>query len=276
MIVHCFLLVSFALLWFVHMDSCASFVLSWLGFLPPQFAMTVIVCVKCYLFIPLKPANEDLILQAPHLSARSHLIFWITCAMQMWLREYSWSEEELPSMIAQRGNGCCIDTAPMFCFERAVKTLYWSTFIYYYKEVCPFSVFRSTHDAFLFLQVKDSKFSLKTAMQLYDLTDYELFHEGLHDTKLMIAWNQKMALLAFRGTSSLKNVFADLRVARILHPPIRGGFMSRPMVHRGFLQTWTSNGLNRRVLELLQTIMKDKRFSSLPSPHKWTPHLNDL
>ena len=102
-------------------------------------------------------------------------------------------------------------------------------------------------------------------MHLYDLTDYELFHEKLHDTKLMIAWNKKMALLAFRGTSSLKNIFADLRIARILHPPIRGGFMSRPMVHRGFLQTWTSNGLNHRVMELLRTIMKDTKFPSLPS-----------
>ena len=134
MIVHCFLLVSFALLWFVHVDSCASFVLSWLGFLPPQFAMTVIVCVKCYLFIPLKPAEEDHVLQAP-LSAQMLSDLLTARLVQMWLREYSWSEEELPSMIAQRGNGCCTDTAPMFCFERAVKTLYWSTFIYYYKEV---------------------------------------------------------------------------------------------------------------------------------------------
>lgn len=96
-------------------------------------------------------------------------------------------------------------------------------------------------------------------MHLYDLTDYELFHEHQHDTKLLVAWNSKMALLAFRGTSSLKNLLADLRVARTLHPPVRGAFMCKPMVHRGFLQTWHSNGLNHRVLELIQTITKGNK-----------------
>ena len=97
-------------------------------------------------------------------------------------------------------------------------------------------------------------------MHLYNLTDYELFHEGLHDTKLMVAWNEQTVLLAFRGTFSMKNVLADLRVARILHPPIRGHSMRRPMVHRGFLQTWHSNGLNKRVLSLLTDIIKDKTY----------------
>lgn len=111
------------------------------------------------------------------------------------------------------------------------------------------------------IQVPNSKFTLKTAMHLYDLTEYELFHENDHDTKLLVAWNSKMVLLAFRGTSSMKNLFADLRIARIPHPPIRGRFMTTPLVHRGFLQTWHSNGLNHRVLELLRSIIKDNKFA---------------
>lgn len=64
MIVHSFHLCSMACLWFSDVTSCASFVLSWLGFLPSQFSMTVVEVVKCYLFMPLKPTEEDFTLQA--------------------------------------------------------------------------------------------------------------------------------------------------------------------------------------------------------------------
>lgn len=96
-------------------------------------------------------------------------------------------------------------------------------------------------------------------MHFYDLTEYELFHESLHDTKLLVAWNHERVLLAFRGTSSLKNLLSDLRISRIPHPPIRGTFMSKPLVHKGFLESWCSNGLNQRVLELLQSILNKNK-----------------
>lgn len=63
MVVQCFQLLSFALLWYIDIRSFSSFVLSWLGFLPPQFAMTVITCVKCYLFMPIPPTEDDFTLQ---------------------------------------------------------------------------------------------------------------------------------------------------------------------------------------------------------------------
>jgi len=177
------------------MSSCGSLILSWLGFLPSQFAMTVAVFVKFCLIKPAKPTQED------------H-------SLEMWLREFAWSEDEVPTLIKERGNGCCLKSAPLFCFETAVKTFYWSALIYYYR------------------QVSESQYSLKTAMQLFGLRNYELFHEELHDTKLIVAHNDEIVLLTFRGTSSLKNVLADLQISRIIPPPLRGHYMSRPRVHR--------------------------------------------
>ena len=39
----------------------------------------------------------------------------------------------------------------------------------------------------------------------------QVFHETVLDTKVLIAWNGRTAVLSFRGTSSLANVLSDLR-----------------------------------------------------------------
>lgn len=86
----------------------------------------------------------------------------------------------------------------------------------------------------LICQVDDSAFSLSVAMGLYDLDNYELLHEKLHDTKVLVAWNQDMIVLSFRGTYSWANVLADLQIVRTAHPPKRGSFLmgTMPLVHR--------------------------------------------
>jgi len=96
-------------------------------------------------------------------------------------------------------------------------------------------------------------------MKMYRFTEYELFHENTHDTKLMVSWNPSLIMVCFRGTYSLKNLIADLKVSRIIHPPVRGTYLSRPKVHRGFLRAWTSNGLDKRVLECIQNILKTNK-----------------
>ena len=54
---------------------------------------------------------------------------------------------------------------------------------------------------------------MATAMSLYSLEHYELLWEPAEDTKCLMAWNRTVVVLAFRGTSSLSNVLADLQVA---------------------------------------------------------------
>lgn len=53
--------------------------------------------------------------------------------------------------------------------------------------------------------------SLETAMAQYDLKHSELFWEKALDTKLLLAWNSRTIMLAFRGTASLANALADLQ-----------------------------------------------------------------
>ena len=44
------------------------------------------------------------------------------------------------------------------------------------------------------------------------LSHTDLLWDKVSDTKLLLAWNKEMIVLAFRGTASFSNVFADLQV----------------------------------------------------------------
>ena len=57
--------------------------------------------------------------------------------------------------------------------------------------------------------------SLETAMAQYDLKHSELFWEKALDTKLLLAWNSRTIVLAFRGTATLANALADLQARRL-------------------------------------------------------------
>ena len=49
-------------------------------------------------------------------------------------------------------------------------------------------------------------------MGVYNLKESELLWEKALDTKLLMAWNDHMMVLAFRGTASVSNALADLQV----------------------------------------------------------------
>lgn len=64
------------------------------------------------------------------------------------------------------------------------------------------------------LQVRNSQLSLEEGCMLFQppLAHTDLMWDKVSDTKLLLAWNKEMIVLAFRGTASLSNVFADLQV----------------------------------------------------------------
>lgn len=62
------------------------------------------------------------------------------------------------------------------------------------------------------LQGKTS-LNLGVAMRLFHLEKSELFWEKALDTKMLMAWNDKSMVLAFRGTASVANALADLQVS---------------------------------------------------------------
>ncbi len=56
--------------------------------------------------------------------------------------------------------------------------------------------------------------SLEEGCMLFQppLLHTDLIWDKISDTKLLMAWNREMIVLAFRGTASVSNVFADLQV----------------------------------------------------------------
>ncbi|PSC75484.1 alpha beta-hydrolase [Micractinium conductrix] len=99
---------------------------------------------------------------------------------------------------------------------------------------------------------------LGTALGLYRLTRHTVLYGPQHDAKCLIGWSEEegVAVVAFRGTCSLTNMLNNLKVWRTAHPPVRGSYWlcRRPMVHRGFQQSW-EDGLNLEVMATLRGIL---------------------
>lgn len=55
---------------------------------------------------------------------------------------------------------------------------------------------------------------MEPALALYELSSYEMIWEKKVDTKCLIAWGSGTVVVAFRGTASAVNLFADLEVRR--------------------------------------------------------------
>lgn len=148
--------------------------------------------------------------------------------MQVWLQQFAWTEQSHQAKVQKRNampeDECLIEAEPMFCFETAVKLLYWSGFVYEDDEG---------------LDVPK-----ETAMQLYNLEHLELVSDPLTNTKCLVAWGQDMVLVAFRGTANKQNAIHDLKAWLVPHNAEEGakigccGFGSAPAVHSGFSVSW--------------------------------------
>jgi hypothetical protein len=116
------------------------------------------------------------------------------------------------------------------------------------------------------LQIEPSDFTPATSLPLYDLQHHEILWQREVDAKCVVSWNDHTVVLAFRGTASLSNVVADLKVWRAVHPPKRGSYWlaTRPMVHHGFMQVWFTSGLKQQVLGKLAEIMTAPRAVDTP------------
>lgn len=66
------------------------------------------------------------------------------------------------------------------------------------------------------MQVMDSQLTLDEGCMMFQppLLKSELIWDKVSDTKLLMAWNKDVIVLAFRGTASFANVFADLQVCK--------------------------------------------------------------
>ncbi|KAL0035255.1 hypothetical protein WJX79_008828 [Trebouxia sp. C0005] len=238
-------LVSFVVLQFVKINSCSSYMESWLGFAPVYVVETAVAVGGAYFFMPKNPDLQDPILR-------------------VWLQEFGWTEEEKAAKIGMRGGTYgpvhdALKNEPMFCFGTAVKLFYWSHLVYDMNEE------------------GSRRFSIETALGLFGLDKYELMWEKAEDTKVLLAWNTNTVLVSFRGTASLANALADIQVWMSHYPGKRQGSKGegpdllagpatafswlpggRPAVHRGFLNSWRANGLNQRVKQRVWDILYSK------------------
>ncbi|KAK9819503.1 hypothetical protein WJX74_000076 [Apatococcus lobatus] len=180
--------------------------------------------------------------------------------IQVGLQVFSWAESQTESRKQQRerysGGSESLSQEPIFCFERALKLLYFSALAYDIEEEDAASLKEDLQEP-EGLEAHDAKGQqqglIHEAMALFDLTDYRLVYEPSTDSKAMIAWNKDIILLSFRGTASIKAAKLDLEGYRVCHPPKRGSGWkhTRPCVHAGFLAGWRGNGFSQTLLNLI-------------------------
>ncbi|GAB4816054.1 hypothetical protein N2152v2_003100 [Parachlorella kessleri] len=265
-----FLCITF--MWFVHLGNCNSYVLVWFGMLPMQLSMTSLAVISCVMVTPVDPSPDQV-----HHHQCLQEVAWregdAEAAREEGTALKAASAKRLLAGGAEYQGGVAAAAAaagapvraaaaalvvegeargwqgrgrgeqmepPMFCFETALKALYFSNLMYYHEEE------------------ENAAFTLETALELYNLQHYELlWQKEPTDTKCLLAWGDGTIVVGFRGTASLANVLADIKVWRAVHPPKRGNYWlsRRPMVHKGFLDAYTAGGINQRLLQRLREIM---------------------
>jgi Lipase (class 3) len=226
-----FFIATIIVYFYFRRGTLAALILSWYGLTPMQIVNTIVVISQVYLSSPKKPEQ--------------------TAILQVWLQEFAWTEDDIPRKRSDRISslpddsfeGFCMDCEPLFCFETAVKLMYWSFLAYDTGEL------------------PNSPFSSATALGLYNLDHFDVVWERALNTKAVIGWTDDPScatvVIAFRGTASTTNLLADLQVWRTRYPkgigtPLLG---TAPLVHQGFLNTYTRNGFNDRLLSKVQHIL---------------------
>ncbi|KAG2437103.1 hypothetical protein HYH02_011361 [Chlamydomonas schloesseri] len=163
------------------------------------------------------------------------------------LQRFAWIEADVPRQMARRHDAVphgstqdarlLLDKSPMFCFETAIKLMYWCHFAYEYDE-----------------EGVESWMRLEQLMALYDLQEIEVMRDAESDTKALLCTGPRCCLIVFRGTASLKAACVDI-TAYMSRFYDRAAYkrVSRMWwgmaVHRGFQWSWTNHDFNRRVVE---------------------------
>lgn len=224
----------------VH-ESCSLFLLNLFGSQDELTLLTVWSCIRVYLYSP-KFSQHD----------RSHF-------RQVVLQNYILKEEctygskiywykDQSSRFAPVSYGPIknLDGQPVFCFETAAKALIWSNIIYLDEQT-------------------DFLSKLELAMDLYELEDYQIFHDAILDVKVVVAWGQNVVVTSFRGSDSIKNFWEDLQVWRKKHPrmPSQGKTWFSPwfrecLIHGGFMECFDDSRVGDKVVRLLYALVTER------------------
>ncbi|DBB01839.1 TPA: hypothetical protein ACH3X1_000447 [Trebouxia sp. C0004] len=267
-LVMAFFTLCLVLLWLVQpRHSCASFQFSWLGLMPMQVVMSANAFVMSFMATPHNPPAH-------------------AAALQVWLQEFAWTEEDENAMLAARSLALPPQyrQQPLFCFETMMHMLYWSCLAYEHKRALPASKAKGNKRNMTTpmpdgeqappqtapVQPPRTVLDLPTALSLYGLMHSELFWELQTDTRCLMGWSQDKIVVSFRGTASMKNAVADMQVWRVAHPPVRGHhwMFTRPLVHVGFLKSWLAGGLNHKVVGRIMQLVHARLAGLYAKPLK--------
>lgn len=107
MVVFASIIIMQAVIVYIHPDACASQFIEQLGIAPLQFLLSVMMLARSWYAAPVIQQPQQL----------------LTSEKQ----QFSWCEGDVARAMAQRG---CADTEPMFCFETALRSLFWTIAAY--------------------------------------------------------------------------------------------------------------------------------------------------
>ncbi|KAA6420730.1 MAG: hypothetical protein FRX49_09307 [Trebouxia sp. A1-2] len=163
--------------------------------------------------------------------------------VQEWMQFFAWTEHTKSAKHAERQSHMperqqkMLMEHPIFCFETAIKLLYWCGFVYEHDEG------RNV-----------LKLMPETALGLFKLDHFELVRCKEANVKCIVAWSSETLLVAFRGTANVTNAFADIRAWMVSQAPMtQHAFLhSSPKVHSGFHAAWDVSGLKAAVTQLIK------------------------
>lgn len=113
MVVFAAIIIMQTLIVYIHPNACASQFIETLGIAPLQFLLSVMLTARSWYAAPITQQPKQL----------------LTSEKQ----QFAWCEGDLARTMAQRG---CADTEPMFCFESALRALFWTIAAYRETQVC--------------------------------------------------------------------------------------------------------------------------------------------
>ena len=130
------------------------------------------------------------------------------------LQQFAWTEPEVPGKRAARAAAtsgsatvhAMVASAPLFCFETAIKLFFWAVLSYSYTEADPSDIHRMP-DA-----IRSLVGDMESAMRLFDLSKRRMFYDQGRGTKVVVTWNASTILVAVRGTAEIANVMQDAKV----------------------------------------------------------------
>ncbi len=252
------------LLLLIHLDSCWTYVETWLGVIPLTTMNTAMALVLGFYLIPVGSGRSANLLRA-------------------WLQEFSWTEAAAPGRVALRNarlaGSAELAAEPIFSVELAVQLLYWANLVYSPQRgdlpdadaaalaaaelgaaapalgaatslkghalsfSCAADAVEAAVDAAVIAEVGGAGAgasvpfdgeplpaghgSLPAALALFPgLVQHRVVFEPRSDTRALVAWGGGRLVVAFKGTSSFENVKTDLSMFKKSHPPARTAALS--------------------------------------------------